>query len=69
MAMNADVLGALIGTKMDAGIAGIEDPAVRRTAALKAIAEAVIEHIQSAAQIAGVICPAGTGTAPPGSIA
>ena len=65
MAMNADILGALIGSKMDTAIAGISDPVARRAASLKALAEAVIEHIQAAATIPNL---AVIGTSPSGAV-
>lgn len=63
MPMNKVTLGALMKSKVDA----IPDPAVgesiSRTAIFEAIAEAVIEHISSSAQISGVIVTVASVTA------
>lgn len=75
MALSASVLATLMRSKMDALT---DDQKADRDASYNALASAVVEHIQAAAQIAGVCVGltsapgggpvTGTATLPPGSI-
>jgi hypothetical protein len=76
MPMSAEVLGPLIQSKMDALT---DEQKADRAQTFKAMAEAFIQHVSTAAQITGVLGPglatppgggvvAGTVVLPPGSI-